>query len=381
VHRARLTAIGGLLIAFAWGRPLGAQDRSVVELGASLAHFPADSLITVGPSVRWSHVRERGALTTAGSLGAIAGVGGASGFVELSGRRLGSLKGGWRGELGGELGSLFAAGRSALASSSTNGIVDARILRASGEGGVWLGGNASLARRAPDLLPGHGLGAGAWRRWRSVQLSTSIAREWDAAQLFFGPGREGYAGRVPVAYTEGTVAAQTERDNAIFSLSGTVRRDPGAEHLTELGVTFTSAFWQTPTRAFVLTLTSQLPDFVRGADAVQALSVGIRLREASPAAERARRARPIIQVVGDSSVRTVRVRAPGARRVEIMGDFSDWEPVELTLGGNLFTASVPMASGTRRVVIRIDGGAWLPAANTPAVDDDFGGQVGLLLVP
>jgi hypothetical protein len=31
--------------------------------------------------------------------------------------------------------------------------------------------------------------------------------------------------------------------------------------------------------------------------------------------------------------------------------------------------------------VRIDGGAWMPAANTPAVDDDFGGRVGLLLVP
>jgi hypothetical protein len=40
-----------------------------------------------------------------------------------------------------------------------------------------------------------------------------------------------------------------------------------------------------------------------------------------------------------------------------------------------------MPSGTHRVLVRIDGGEWRPAANTPAVDDDLGGRVGLLVVP
>ena len=39
------------------------------------------------------------------------------------------------------------------------------------------------------------------------------------------------------------------------------------------------------------------------------------------------------------------------------------------------------ASGTHRIVVRIDGGPWRPATNTPAVDDDLGGRVGLLVVP
>jgi hypothetical protein len=143
----------------------------------------------------------------------------------------------------------------------------------------------------------------------------------------------------------------------------------------------TAAFWQSPTRAFVVSVASQLPDFVHGADAAQSLTVGIRLNEPSPVLQRAMRTRPIIQVGGDGSARTVRVRAPGARQVEIMGDFSDWEPVTLVSVGDAFSVIVPMSPGTRRVVVRVDGGAWLPAANTPAVDDDFGGRVGLLLVP
>jgi hypothetical protein len=40
-----------------------------------------------------------------------------------------------------------------------------------------------------------------------------------------------------------------------------------------------------------------------------------------------------------------------------------------------------MSKGTHRMLVRIDRGAWRPAANTPAVNDDLGGRVGLLVVP
>jgi hypothetical protein len=346
-----------------------------------VAHFPTDSLTTAGPSVRWIGTRERGAFAASGSVGAVAGGGGGSAFADLAARRLVPLAGGWRGELGGELGALLASGARSSSSYATSGVLAARLLRPFDWGGVWLRGSGSLAQRQPDFLPGHGIGAGAWWRWPAVQLVASLAREWNVAQLFAGPRREGYAGRVPVAYTEATVGVQLERDDVSLSVNGTARRDPGAEQLTEGGVSMTAAFWQSPTRAFVVSVASQLPDFVHGADAAQSLTVGIRLNEPSPVLQRAMRTRPIIQVGGDGSARTVRVRAPGARQVEIMGDFSDWEPVALVPDGDAFSVIVPMLPGTRRVVVRVDGGAWLPAANTPAVDDDFGGRVGLLLVP
>jgi hypothetical protein len=120
---------------------------------------------------------------------------------------------------------------------------------------------------------------------------------------------------------------------------------------------------------------------VRGADAAQSITIGLRLNEPSPAFSRARQARPLVFVAGDSAERTISVRAPSARRVEVMGDFSDWEPLSLAPAGDLFVVRVAMSSGTRRLVVRIDGGEWAPAANTPAVDDDLGGRVGLVLVP
>ena len=365
----------------AMGRPLGAQDRSVVELGVSAIRFPADSLETIGPTGRWTRTRVRGALAGGGSVGAVAGPGGASGFLELNGRRLAMPANGWHSELAGDVAALFATGTGRASALATSGTFTARALHPIGAGGIWLRGSGSVAQRQPDLLPGHGAGAGVWWGWPGVQLVASIAGERHVAQLFTGPRREGYVGRVPVAYTEATVGVQVERDDGTLLLSGTTRRDPGAERLVEHGVSLTAALWQAPTRAFVVSVASQLPDFVRGADAAQSITVGIRLFDPAPAAARVLHARPTIQVSGDSAARTLVVRAFGARRVEVMGDFSGWEPVELSPIGAVFRATVAMSPGTRRIVVRVDGGAWLPAANTPAVDDDFGGRVGLLLIP
>jgi hypothetical protein len=78
----------------------------------------------------------------------------------------------------------------------------------------------------------------------------------------------------------------------------------------------------------------------------------------------------------------VRVAAAGARRVRLRGDATGWRPVELApgAGGDWWTA-LALASGTHRVMVRVDDGPWRPPANLPAVTDDLGGQVGLLVVP
>ncbi|MFL5607486.1 MAG: glycogen-binding domain-containing protein, partial [Gemmatimonadaceae bacterium] len=149
----------------------------------------------------------------------------------------------------------------------------------------------------------------------------------------------------------------------------------------DAGFSASAVLRQSESRAFVLSASRQLADFARGADAIQTLSVGFRFSEGPSAAVRAARTRPTIQFSGDSSSRLIRVRAPGARRVELMGDFTDWEPVELAPDGDMFSRAVTVSAGTHRVVVRIDGGEWLPAANTPAVDDDLGGRVGLVVVP
>ena len=77
----------------------------------------------------------------------------------------------------------------------------------------------------------------------------------------------------------------------------------------------------------------------------------------------------------------VRVRLPQARVVELSGDFNGWQPVRLTreLDGT-WTASLILKPGAYRMNLRVDGERWLPPPGTPAVDDEFNGKVGLVIV-
>lgn len=376
--------VSGLLIAIAKGGPLGAQDRSLVELGVSAVRFRVDSLEAIGPTGRWLRIRERGAHTVLVGAGGVAGPGGASGFTELALRTFWPMGSSTRAELEAEGSALGSSGSASPATVSTNAVVNARVARAYGaSGGAWVGGRGSMSARRPDLLAGAGVGGGTWWRIGETRLSGSIERAWNAAQLFTGPGRRGYAGTVPVAYSEATAGAQYDGERARVEASATVRRDPGAEDLVEWGSSVGASFSLAPTRALFVSVASYLPDFVHGADAARSLTVGVRIfdRSATRATARTTRARAVVQVSGDSATRMLQVRAPGARSVEVMGDFTEWLPVQLVEAGDVFSTTVPMPAGNRRLVVRLDGGPWMPPSNTPVVDDDFGGRVGLLLVP
>jgi hypothetical protein len=75
------------------------------------------------------------------------------------------------------------------------------------------------------------------------------------------------------------------------------------------------------------------------------------------------------------------LRAPGAERVEVMGDFTRWEPVALTRDARgRWQVVLPIPSGARRFNVRVDGGPWTVPAGVAVVEDDFGGSVGVLSI-
>ena len=83
---------------------------------------------------------------------------------------------------------------------------------------------------------------------------------------------------------------------------------------------------------------------------------------------------------GASRVRIV-LMAPEAGRVEIMGSFSNWQPVDMERAWpDYWQASVPMQPGVHQINVRYDGGPWQVPPETTPVADEFGGVVGTFAV-
>lgn len=78
--------------------------------------------------------------------------------------------------------------------------------------------------------------------------------------------------------------------------------------------------------------------------------------------------------------REIRLTAPGATTVELVGDFTDWRPVPLVKDGTRWRLRVPLARGVHHLNIRLDGGAWLVPPGLEHEPDGFGGESGLLVV-
>ena len=82
-----------------------------------------------------------------------------------------------------------------------------------------------------------------------------------------------------------------------------------------------------------------------------------------------------------SEVQRITARIGGVESVEIMGDFSDWEPLPLIRRGrDQWELLVPMTPGMHRMNIRIDGGEWIAPPGMPSVKDGFSGVVGVVVV-
>jgi hypothetical protein len=369
--------VSGLLILAGMGRPLGAQHRSSLDVGVSVVRFIDDSTTIAGPSVGLSSGADGRRLFGQLHLGGVGTFESASGSASAVGGARVPIAPRWLLEGSAELFGLAGTSvRSAVAATGA-----ARAIWLTGAGGVWVSGATSIARREAGALPAQAVEAGGWWNWSRVRLSATVLDQRAKGQLFTGPLRQLLVGTIPVRYQEAVAAARIEGDAASLELAAGVRRDPGSASVYDPLLTLTAAFWQAERRAWTISLSKQPPDWVRGADAAQWIAVGMRLYEPRPATARAARIRPSISIGPGDEQRLVRVRAPGARTVEVMADFTDWTPTPLGAVGGAFERLLPIPPGTHRIVVRIDGGPWRPATNTPAVDDDLGGRVGLLVVP
>jgi hypothetical protein len=75
------------------------------------------------------------------------------------------------------------------------------------------------------------------------------------------------------------------------------------------------------------------------------------------------------------------VHAPHARRVELMGDFTDWRPLVMRReADDHFAARIRLPAGSYRINVRVDGGIWTAPPGTTPVADEYNGAAGLLVI-
>ena len=79
--------------------------------------------------------------------------------------------------------------------------------------------------------------------------------------------------------------------------------------------------------------------------------------------------------------RVIRVRAPRALKVELSADFTDWTPLPMrALDGGAWELVLPIAAGTYRVSVRVDGGPWTAPPGLVPIADEFNGEVGVVVI-
>lgn len=123
-----------------------------------------------------------------------------------------------------------------------------------------------------------------------------------------------------------------------------------------------------------VTIFSRIPDSDETADVMLA-----RAFQASPATPAF--TGDVLIEPADSATTRVTFRVRGASRVAIAGDWNDWTPESLVDdGAGRWTAVIRAGMGAHRFALIADGGRWLVPDGVTKMPDEFGGEVGLLIV-
>lgn len=171
----------------------------------------------------------------------------------------------------------------------------------------------------------------------------------------------------------------------LLALGGTYRRGAQATTGSDVGVTASAEVALQPGLALLVHGGRVLADPMHGTPTWSGALIGLRMRpDASRPVPPASPALAEALLVRDSAgapLLALEAHAPADARVEVSASFLDWQPRAMTREGTRWVARLPLPSGTHRVAVRVNGGAWAAPAGLPRVDDELGGASGILVVP
>jgi len=371
---ARLLAIA--VCAAARAAPCAAQVEAGVDAAASWIKyegFLGSGAASVSPSLAWRSVRTT--LTARGTFLVFE-----SGNTSIQGLVAGSAfsppAGPLRVEALGEAGASSYVGFARFAHL----LGRLRVHALGGPWGAWAGpllGTVSIAGVAHGAT---GLEAGAWTRWSTGALELAWTRVAVAdtayddfvARARWQPGALDLSGAVgsraagrggaPSSYGELSVALRLTGPVALIASAGEYPSDPVGGSVAGRYVTAGLRLARQAARR---------PAVVRAF--------------AAPAPVPAPPPSPVgaaVSVERHGDLAVLVVRADGARLVELMGDFTSWQPVALEPGSDgRWRFETGLTTGMYRFNVRVDGGPWGVPTGVAAAADEFGGSVGVVVVP
>jgi hypothetical protein len=239
--------------------------------------------------------------------------------------------------------------------------------------GVWTGGEIGTASDAVRRRGTRAVEGGAWWRNRDLTMVLTATPSWIGDSL---------------QYIDGDVMARVVRGRIELAGFGGVRHWGRPNIGTDAWAGAAAVVWLNQHLALVAGGGSYLADYAQGFPKGSYLTLGVRLAtrrpaDAEPTSEILRRVlrgaeekiAARFEVRSERGAqRIIRVHAPGAKRVELMGEFTGWAPVALQRTGATpeWEVSLPIPPGVYRMNIRIDGGSWSVPPGLPAFTDDLG---------
>jgi predicted carbohydrate-binding protein with CBM48 len=196
-----------------------------------------------------------------------------------------------------------------------------------------------------------------------------------------------------IQYADALLTVRHEAQRAELSATlGTRFGDPLPTLVTDrVWGSISAVLWMFPSVGVVAAAGTYPIDFSQGYPGGRFASLAIRFA--------ARRTRAVIEAptlngARDATARTFEVRptrggaqrlrvyAPAASSVEIMGTFSDWRAVPLAReGGGWWSVTLSLGRRSHEINLRVNGGPWeVPPGLTP-LRDEFGNTTGILVVP
>ncbi|HEX6051659.1 MAG TPA: glycogen-binding domain-containing protein [Gemmatimonadaceae bacterium] len=289
---------------------------------------------------------------------------------------------------------------------------DARLSYRHGATGIWFGREASVDNKATAVSAVPRVSGGAWRQWGralfTVSLASYASREGRRDRTATGvpnptgpfPGSDTLTNPFPVdtpvvsdTGSNGRLRSWNDAEMALdwgigrLAFRGVIGTRFFAEHQpNELWGQVQSTYTLGPDVALIAATGVHPSAAAYGVSRARFLEIGVRLAPSALLRPRVPRGvRPTAAAFEVSNAvggqRTLRIRVPNARTVELSGDFTGWKPIALTRAGvDQWEARVPLAPGIHRLVIRVDGDAWTPPPGVNAVPDEFQGTVGVIVV-